>query len=222
MFVFLLKVCIAVVFFCSVTLFFINCKPSCEPSETLMKEVVYWLWRRYEWGLWWRCPCLPVLLVCLKWLYMFAASFIFCVLSKSATFSTLNFSIWNCLMHEIQVMMKNQAEASCVLTPCCPCCPGPGTNFFSITRPQQQQQQQVVGGSLPYRRPSSGPTHSQSQLNGGPPFTQSQGMTHSAPCCPQASLKKVKTMPESSKSKILWMFNIQCQALWAGLKRKRN
>ncbi|XP_075898473.1 abl interactor 2-like isoform X9 [Nelusetta ayraudi] len=51
-------------------------------------------------------------------------------------------------------------------------------HFYSMTRPQQQQQQQqqqqVVGGSLPYRRPSSGPAHSQSQLNGGPPFAQSQ------------------------------------------------
>ncbi|XP_075898463.1 abl interactor 2-like isoform X8 [Nelusetta ayraudi] len=56
--------------------------------------------------------------------------------------------------------------------------PAGAPHFYSMTRPQQQQQQQqqqqVVGGSLPYRRPSSGPAHSQSQLNGGPPFAQSQ------------------------------------------------
>ncbi|XP_060923056.1 abl interactor 2b isoform X2 [Limanda limanda] len=51
--------------------------------------------------------------------------------------------------------------------------------FYSMNRPAQPQQQQnsQVGGSLPYRRPSSvtgQPNMAQSQLNGGPHFAQNQ------------------------------------------------
>ncbi|XP_069377277.1 abl interactor 2-like isoform X4 [Paralichthys olivaceus] len=48
--------------------------------------------------------------------------------------------------------------------------------FYSMNRPAQQQNPQV-GGSLPYRRPSSvtgQPNMAQSQLNGGPHFAQNQ------------------------------------------------
>lgn len=86
------------------------------------------------------------------------------------------FSTWNCCMHEKQVMGKNKLKPAVSWLSAVPCCAG-APNFYSMTRPQQQlPQQQVVGGSLPYRRSSSGPTHSQSQFNGGLPFTQSQGM----------------------------------------------
>nr|XP_019959623.1 PREDICTED: abl interactor 2-like isoform X3 [Paralichthys olivaceus] len=50
--------------------------------------------------------------------------------------------------------------------------------FYSMNRPAQQQNPQV-GGSLPYRRPSSvtgQPNMAQSQLNGGPHFAQNQGL----------------------------------------------
>ncbi|KAM9328593.1 LOW QUALITY PROTEIN: abl interactor 2-like [Pholidichthys leucotaenia] len=60
--------------------------------------------------------------------------------------------------------------------------PAPGApQFYSMNRPvQQQAQNPVVGGSLPYRRPSSvtgqpNVAHNQSQLNGGPHFAQNQG-----------------------------------------------
>ncbi|XP_063322151.1 abl interactor 2b isoform X13 [Pelmatolapia mariae] len=51
--------------------------------------------------------------------------------------------------------------------------------FYSMNRPAQQPQNPPVGGSLPYRRPSSvtgqpNVTHNQSQLNGGPHFAQNQ------------------------------------------------
>ncbi|KAM9334275.1 abl interactor 2b isoform 1-T1 [Symphorus nematophorus] len=51
--------------------------------------------------------------------------------------------------------------------------------FYSMNRPVQQPQNQQVGGSLPYRRPSSvtgqpNMAHNQSQLNGGPHFAQNQ------------------------------------------------
>uniref|UniRef100_A0A668SDS9 Abl-interactor 2b n=1 Tax=Oreochromis aureus TaxID=47969 RepID=A0A668SDS9_OREAU len=57
-------------------------------------------------------------------------------------------------------------------TPCAP-------QFYSMNRPAQQPQNPPVGGSLPYRRPSSvtgqpNVTHNQSQLNGGPHFAQNQ------------------------------------------------
>ena len=52
--------------------------------------------------------------------------------------------------------------------------------FYSMNRPAQPAQPQQVGGSLPYRRPSSvtgqpNVAHNQSQLNGGPHFAQNQG-----------------------------------------------
>ncbi|XP_055082701.1 abl interactor 2b isoform X7 [Periophthalmus magnuspinnatus] len=59
--------------------------------------------------------------------------------------------------------------------------PAPGAQFYSMNRPAQQQPQNPpVGGSLPYRRPSSvtgqpnNMVHSQNQLNGGPHFAQNQ------------------------------------------------
>uniref|UniRef100_H3CK87 Abl-interactor 2b n=1 Tax=Tetraodon nigroviridis TaxID=99883 RepID=H3CK87_TETNG len=57
--------------------------------------------------------------------------------------------------------------------------PGKRPQFYSMNRPVQQPQNQQVGGSLPYRRPSSvssqpGAAHSQNQLNGGLHFSQNQ------------------------------------------------
>ncbi|KAI5108724.1 abl interactor 2 isoform X1, partial [Silurus meridionalis] len=64
---------------------------------------------------------------------------------------------------------------------------GNGPQFYSMNRPMARQNTPSVGGSLPYRRPSSltnqpinAPqnTHanmSQTQLNGGPHFNQNQG-----------------------------------------------
>ncbi|KAM4711012.1 abl interactor 2-like isoform 12-T12 [Anableps anableps] len=52
--------------------------------------------------------------------------------------------------------------------------------FYSMNRPAQQPQNPQVGGSLPFRRPSSvtgqpnTAHHNQSQLNGGPHFAQNQ------------------------------------------------
>ncbi|XP_013886258.1 abl interactor 2 isoform X3 [Austrofundulus limnaeus] len=51
--------------------------------------------------------------------------------------------------------------------------------FFSMNRPVQQPQNPQVGGSLPFRRPSSvtgqpNTTHNPAQLNGGPHFAQNQ------------------------------------------------
>uniref|UniRef100_A0A8C6K6C5 Abl-interactor 2b n=1 Tax=Nothobranchius furzeri TaxID=105023 RepID=A0A8C6K6C5_NOTFU len=59
--------------------------------------------------------------------------------------------------------------------------------FFSMNRPMQQQpHNSQVGGSLPFRRPSSvtgqpNPAHSQSQLNGGPHLAQNQAGPHAPP-----------------------------------------
>ncbi|XP_068165184.1 abl interactor 2-like isoform X3 [Antennarius striatus] len=58
--------------------------------------------------------------------------------------------------------------------------------FYSMNRPAQQPQNQQVGGSLPYRRPSSvtgqpNAAHNQSQLNGGPHFAQNQAGPHAPP-----------------------------------------
>ncbi|XP_061632186.1 abl interactor 1-like isoform X19 [Phyllopteryx taeniolatus] len=50
--------------------------------------------------------------------------------------------------------------------------------FYSMNRPVQPPQNAHVGGSLPYRRPSSvtgQPNMNQNQLNGGPHFAQNQG-----------------------------------------------
>uniref|UniRef100_A0A3P8VAT4 Abl-interactor 2b n=1 Tax=Cynoglossus semilaevis TaxID=244447 RepID=A0A3P8VAT4_CYNSE len=62
----------------------------------------------------------------------------------------------------------------------------PGSQFYSMNRPVQQPQSQQVGGSLPYRRPSSvtsqpSMTHNQSQLNGGPHFVQNQAVPLAPP-----------------------------------------
>uniref|UniRef100_A0A672YN14 Abl-interactor 2b n=1 Tax=Sphaeramia orbicularis TaxID=375764 RepID=A0A672YN14_9TELE len=63
-------------------------------------------------------------------------------------------------------------------TPCCRTLPG-APQFYSMNRPAQQPQNPQVGGSLPYRRPSSvtgqpNMAHNQNQLNGGPHFAQNQ------------------------------------------------
>ncbi|KAM4711007.1 abl interactor 2-like isoform 7-T7 [Anableps anableps] len=59
--------------------------------------------------------------------------------------------------------------------------------FYSMNRPAQQPQNPQVGGSLPFRRPSSvtgqpnTAHHNQSQLNGGPHFAQNQAGPHAPP-----------------------------------------
>ncbi|XP_015232914.1 PREDICTED: abl interactor 2 isoform X15 [Cyprinodon variegatus] len=59
--------------------------------------------------------------------------------------------------------------------------------FYSMNRPAQQPQNPQVGGSLPFRRPSSvtgqpnAAHHNQSQLNGGPHFVQNQAGPHAPP-----------------------------------------
>lgn len=62
----------------------------------------------------------------------------------------------------------------------CPPPPSGAPQFYSMNRPVQQPQNQQVGGSLPYRRPSSVTSQpntapNQNQLNGGLHFTQNQG-----------------------------------------------
>uniref|UniRef100_A0A8B9LRW7 Abl interactor 2 n=1 Tax=Astyanax mexicanus TaxID=7994 RepID=A0A8B9LRW7_ASTMX len=64
--------------------------------------------------------------------------------------------------------------------------PGNGPQFYSMNRPMTRQTTPSVGGSLPYRRPSSvtnqpnnapqnaHPNVSQNQLNGGPHYNQNQ------------------------------------------------
>ncbi|XP_032412841.1 abl interactor 2 isoform X14 [Xiphophorus hellerii] len=66
--------------------------------------------------------------------------------------------------------------------------------FYSMNRPAQQQPQNPqVGGSLPFRRPSSvtgqpnTAHHNQSQLNGGPHFAQNQAGPH-APLPPSMQI----------------------------------
>ncbi|XP_029302497.1 abl interactor 2b isoform X5 [Cottoperca gobio] len=54
--------------------------------------------------------------------------------------------------------------------------PAGAPQFYSMNRPAQPPNNSQVGGSLPYRRPSSvtgQPNTAQSQLNGGPHFAQS-------------------------------------------------
>ncbi|XP_017293598.1 abl interactor 2b isoform X3 [Kryptolebias marmoratus] len=59
--------------------------------------------------------------------------------------------------------------------------------FYSMNRPVQQPQNTQVGGSLPFRRPSSvtgqpnTTTHNQNQLNGGPHFAQNQNQVSDVP-----------------------------------------
>uniref|UniRef100_A0A3Q3GB59 Abl-interactor 2a n=1 Tax=Labrus bergylta TaxID=56723 RepID=A0A3Q3GB59_9LABR len=66
--------------------------------------------------------------------------------------------------------------------------PGPIVpQFFSMNRPQPRQQTPQVGGSLPYRRPSSvtgEPIIAQNQVNGGPYFNQSPVSDSSPPALP--------------------------------------
>ncbi|XP_053717723.1 abl interactor 2b isoform X2 [Synchiropus splendidus] len=64
--------------------------------------------------------------------------------------------------------------------------PAQGAQFYSMNRPAQQPQNNQVGGSLPYRRPSSvtgqpNMAHNQSQLNGGPHFAHNQAGPHAPP-----------------------------------------
>uniref|UniRef100_A0A8C2BJV1 Abl-interactor 2b n=2 Tax=Cyprinus carpio TaxID=7962 RepID=A0A8C2BJV1_CYPCA len=65
--------------------------------------------------------------------------------------------------------------------------PGNGPHFYSMNRPMTRHTTPSVGGSLPYRRPSSvtgqpnnmpqntNPNMIQNQLNGGPHYNQNQG-----------------------------------------------
>ncbi|XP_061572032.1 abl interactor 2b isoform X5 [Cololabis saira] len=66
-----------------------------------------------------------------------------------------------------------------------PVAPG-APQFYSMNRPAQPPQNPPVGGSLPYRRPSSvtgqpGAAHNPSQLNGGPHFAQNQAGPNAPP-----------------------------------------
>ncbi|XP_016364377.1 abl interactor 2 [Sinocyclocheilus rhinocerous] len=66
------------------------------------------------------------------------------------------------------------------------CLPGNGPHFYSMNRPMTRHTTPSVGGSLPYRRPSSvtgqpnnmprntNPNMIQNQLNGGPHYNQNQ------------------------------------------------
>ncbi|XP_062303075.1 abl interactor 2-like isoform X15 [Osmerus eperlanus] len=84
-----------------------------------------------------------------------------------------------------------------VPTPAPPSAAFPGTapQFFSMNRPPQQVQPGLqVGGSLPFRRPSSvtgQPGPPQTQLNGGPHFTQNPG----PPAPPPPSLQVTPQLP---------------------------
>ncbi|KAG7236174.1 hypothetical protein INR49_001284 [Caranx melampygus] len=76
-----------------------------------------------------------------------------------------------------------------------------------MNRPVQQPQNPPVGGSLPYRRPSSvtgqpNVTHNQNQLNGGPHFVQNQGTDAAAAAgtrFPSESLHQASPLPPSSQ-----------------------
>uniref|UniRef100_A0A669D7L3 Abl-interactor 2b n=1 Tax=Oreochromis niloticus TaxID=8128 RepID=A0A669D7L3_ORENI len=77
-----------------------------------------------------------------------------------------------------------------------PCAP----QFYSMNRPAQQPQNPPVGGSLPYRRPSSvtgqpNVTHNQSQLNGGPHFAQNQGTASVPTRAPSPSMQITPQLP---------------------------
>uniref|UniRef100_A0A669EWI8 Abl-interactor 2b n=1 Tax=Oreochromis niloticus TaxID=8128 RepID=A0A669EWI8_ORENI len=72
--------------------------------------------------------------------------------------------------------------------------------FYSMNRPAQQPQNPPVGGSLPYRRPSSvtgqpNVTHNQSQLNGGPHFAQNQGTASVPTRAPSPSMQITPQLP---------------------------
>ncbi|XP_076871758.1 abl interactor 2b isoform X12 [Brachyhypopomus gauderio] len=85
--------------------------------------------------------------------------------------------------------------------------PGNGPQFYSMNRPMTRQATPSVGGSLPYRRPSSvtnqpnsAPQNtplnvSQNQLNGGPHFNQNQVSDAPPPPPPQEEAEFVESAP---------------------------
>ncbi|XP_076871760.1 abl interactor 2b isoform X14 [Brachyhypopomus gauderio] len=84
---------------------------------------------------------------------------------------------------------------------------GNGPQFYSMNRPMTRQATPSVGGSLPYRRPSSvtnqpnsAPQNtplnvSQNQLNGGPHFNQNQVSDAPPPPPPQEEAEFVESAP---------------------------
>ncbi|XP_007248927.2 abl interactor 2b isoform X8 [Astyanax mexicanus] len=85
--------------------------------------------------------------------------------------------------------------------------PGNGPQFYSMNRPMTRQTTPSVGGSLPYRRPSSvtnqpnnapqnaNPNVSQNQLNGGPHYNQNQVSDAPPPPPPSEEVEFVDTAP---------------------------
>ncbi|XP_036425861.1 abl interactor 2b isoform X5 [Colossoma macropomum] len=85
--------------------------------------------------------------------------------------------------------------------------PGNGPQFYSMNRPMTRQTTPSVGGSLPYRRPSSvtnqpnnapqntHPNLSQNQLNGGPHYNQNQVSDAPPPPPPTEEAEFVDTAP---------------------------
>uniref|UniRef100_A0A4W4F2Z9 Abl-interactor 2b n=1 Tax=Electrophorus electricus TaxID=8005 RepID=A0A4W4F2Z9_ELEEL len=85
--------------------------------------------------------------------------------------------------------------------------PGNGPQFYSMNRPMTRQAAPSVGGSLPYRRPSSvtnqpnsAPQNtplnvSQSQLNGGPHYNQNHVSDAPPPPPPSEEVEFVETAP---------------------------
>ncbi|XP_037392367.1 abl interactor 2b isoform X11 [Pygocentrus nattereri] len=85
--------------------------------------------------------------------------------------------------------------------------PGNGPQFYSMNRPMTRQTTPSVGGSLPYRRPSSvtnqpnnappntHPNLSQNQLNGGPHYNQNQVSDAPPPPPPAEEAEFVDTAP---------------------------
>lgn len=101
-------------------------------------------------------------------------------LHKEFSWAIVNF----CLRDETNLFLKWFSAA-----PCCRLCSG-AAQFYSMNRPAQPPQNQQVGGSLPYRRPSSvtsqpNMAHNQSQLNGGPHFAQNQGTQNTTTTTPK-------------------------------------
>uniref|UniRef100_A0A3B1J3F2 Abl-interactor 2b n=1 Tax=Astyanax mexicanus TaxID=7994 RepID=A0A3B1J3F2_ASTMX len=84
---------------------------------------------------------------------------------------------------------------------------GNGPQFYSMNRPMTRQTTPSVGGSLPYRRPSSvtnqpnnapqnaNPNVSQNQLNGGPHYNQNQVSDAPPPPPPSEEVEFVDTAP---------------------------
>ncbi|XP_021179641.1 abl interactor 2 isoform X10 [Fundulus heteroclitus] len=73
--------------------------------------------------------------------------------------------------------------------------------FYSMNRPVQQPQNPQVGGSLPFRRPSSvtgqpnAAHHNQSQLNGGPHFVQNPAVLAGSHAPPPPSMQITPQLP---------------------------